>query len=531
MKSLLNLNIGYQALTNEYKTNADQSFVNILRVRNTAYINTIAPFSGSTTSVTGQLAITSTTQSTSTSTGCLTLLGGLGVAKRLNVGEFITAPSIKLTDTSNQITTGAGSNLTTVNFPASSGAVTVTMPNVTSTLCTTDTAQNVTATKTFTTTQNMTTINRTSGDLTLQTTTSGIIQFSSATNMTYTSATTTLASHIFNSSVNPTSEVDMKIVKNSATSTCALQLSRSSTNSTTIASIGSAGSYSSLSVQGDSVIRWENNKTLIMQGFTSNVATFNTTNVKILNSTASSSTSTGALIITGGVGIGGALFGTSANFNSSVTTPTVTNSALTLQGTDNSTSVTINCGSYVGAMVGSNTKFDFNLPINETDTTDASSSTTGSIRTSGGCGIALKLYVGTGIYLPTSSGVASEFNSYQSSQSHSTKFSGPWAVDPDGDVKVTADNKRVTLDFGELLSSATIASSITMNTVLPSKWRPRGNKTFHFPVQDNATNFNGAIVIASSTGAVTIYKDITLTGFTGAGNTGFKGCSVTYETS
>ncbi len=42
--------------------------------------------------------------------------------------------SIALTDTTNQIVTGGGSNLTTVNFPASSGAVTLTMPNTTDTM-------------------------------------------------------------------------------------------------------------------------------------------------------------------------------------------------------------------------------------------------------------------------------------------------------------------------------------------------------------------------------------------------------------
>jgi hypothetical protein len=49
----------------------------------------------------------------------------------------ITSPIANLTATTNQIITGASTNLTTVNYPVSSGAVTVTMPNVTSTVCTT----------------------------------------------------------------------------------------------------------------------------------------------------------------------------------------------------------------------------------------------------------------------------------------------------------------------------------------------------------------------------------------------------------
>ena len=41
---------------------------------------------------------------------------------------------LKIQSTSNQIVTGAGANLTTVNFPASSGAVTITMPNTNGTV-------------------------------------------------------------------------------------------------------------------------------------------------------------------------------------------------------------------------------------------------------------------------------------------------------------------------------------------------------------------------------------------------------------
>lgn len=58
-------------------------------------------------------------------------------------------PSIKLTNTTNQLVSGASTNLTTVNFPASSGAVTVTMPNTTDTVvgkATTDILTNKTLT-------------------------------------------------------------------------------------------------------------------------------------------------------------------------------------------------------------------------------------------------------------------------------------------------------------------------------------------------------------------------------------------------
>lgn len=57
--------------------------------------------------------------------------------------------SLALAATTNQIATGASSNITTVSFPASSGAVTLTMPNTTDTVvgrATTDTLTNKTLT-------------------------------------------------------------------------------------------------------------------------------------------------------------------------------------------------------------------------------------------------------------------------------------------------------------------------------------------------------------------------------------------------
>ena len=55
-------------------------------------------------------------------------------AQVLGSGYNAVINSIKLAKTTNQIITGASTNLTTLNFPASSGAVTVTMPNTTSTV-------------------------------------------------------------------------------------------------------------------------------------------------------------------------------------------------------------------------------------------------------------------------------------------------------------------------------------------------------------------------------------------------------------
>jgi hypothetical protein len=69
-------------------------------------------------------------------------LTDVGVANQIpywaNIGKLTSGStftyngsSLLIGNTTNQLVTGTGSNLTTLNFPASSGAVTVTMPNVT----------------------------------------------------------------------------------------------------------------------------------------------------------------------------------------------------------------------------------------------------------------------------------------------------------------------------------------------------------------------------------------------------------------
>lgn len=56
---------------------------------------------------------------------------------------------LTLSSTTNQLVTGTSTNLTTVNFPASSGAVTITMPNITTTLAAADVALTYNALQTF----------------------------------------------------------------------------------------------------------------------------------------------------------------------------------------------------------------------------------------------------------------------------------------------------------------------------------------------------------------------------------------------
>lgn len=100
-------------------------------------------------------------------------------------GDLIINGRIQVNNLTNQIVLGTTPNLTTINSPAPAGAITLTLPITTDTLIgrnTIDTLTNKTLTSpsmsnpTITGTAQVITLNRTSGDLTIQTTTSGNVR-------------------------------------------------------------------------------------------------------------------------------------------------------------------------------------------------------------------------------------------------------------------------------------------------------------------------------------------------------------------
>ncbi len=124
-----------------------------------------------------------------------------------------------------------------------------------------------------------------------------------------------------------------------------------------------------------------------------------------IDTTDASSTTTGAVIVSGGVGIAKKLY-VGDNLNVA-TTKTITIGSTSMNETDMAKIVGITNGTVAAskalvvdasrniATIGNITS-DGVLTL--TNTTDASSTSTGSIITSGGVGIAKNLYVGTGIY-------------------------------------------------------------------------------------------------------------------------------------
>lgn len=111
-------------------------------------------------------------------------------------------------------------------------------------------------------------------------------------------------------------------------------------------------------------------------------------------------------------GSGGTLsdwVGITGKSGSVFTISTLSTAQMFLQTASNSNISTVPAGS--GAFVVSNT-------------TDESSSTTGTLQCTGGAGIAKTLYLGTGLSLPTDGGTASTLDMYEEGL-HSTAWQGP----------------------------------------------------------------------------------------------------------
>lgn len=117
-------------------------------------------FSGTIPTLTGNGSVVGTTATQTLTNKTLTSPSITGASLTTpNIG-VATGTSLALSATTNQIATGASSNITTLSFPASSGAVTLTFPNTADTMvgrATTDTLTNKTLTSPTITGATMTT--------------------------------------------------------------------------------------------------------------------------------------------------------------------------------------------------------------------------------------------------------------------------------------------------------------------------------------------------------------------------------------
>jgi len=167
--------------------------------------------------------------------------------------------------------------------------------------------------------------------------------------------------------------------------------------------------------------------------------------------------------------------------------------------------------------------------IDMSSTTDSSSKTTGALTISGGVGIEKKLYVGTGLYLP-SDGSASELNHYQEGTSEVTFTTNPYTSNPTVTFEMTRIGNIVNLRLVDTISGSFSSSSHFQSGAgeIPPEFRP--NQDYYYPIRIiNASSDTIGMFTVSSTGQFFISGDYTANGnFTSGGLNVYK-FSVCYD--
>jgi hypothetical protein len=151
-----------------------------------------------------------------------------------------------------------------------------------------------------------------------------------------------------------------------------------------------------------------------------NILVTSTGNLVVANTAASTSTATGALVVTGGVGIGGTLFGTTSNFNTinagAVNAVNFGNTGAVF----NAANITITGVTPSGSGGGLYVSSSANITVN--NTAPSTSATTGAVQVTGGMGIGGNVYSsgyefgnpagGSGVAVPGLTGVRPAYQYY-----------------------------------------------------------------------------------------------------------------------
>ncbi len=128
--------------------------------------------------------------------------------------------------------------------------------------------------------------------------------------------------------------------------------------------------------------------------------------------------------------------------------------------------------------------------------------------------------VGTTFTYTTSGGTASALSYYEEKQTHTSTVSGIWASAQTANPVLTRIGTTVILDMPGAAATANTAATITLTTVLPTKWRP--TRTFYqfIRIIDNGTNALGLMEVTTA-GAINISVGATAGNFAGSGTSGY----------
>ena len=119
--------------------------------------------------------------------------------------------------------------------------------------------------------------------------------------------------------------------------------------------------------------------------------------------------------------------------------------------------------------------------------------------------------------VPTTGGTAASLVYYEE-YDHTTTYSGIWAAPVSGiHTWLTRTNEMVNLSIcSNAAAYATTATFVTMDTVIPARFRPQNDVTMMIVVRDNGGSYNlGSIYIDKASGLVKIYRTTTLSNVRG----------------
>lgn len=132
------------------------------------------------------------------------------------------------------------------------------------------------------------------------------------------------------------------------------------------------------------------------------------------------------------------------------------------------------------------------------------------------------------LQLQTSGGTPTNLNYYEN-LTLSQIYSGIWVLPVTANMYITRIGNIVNITFQEVLAVATAANSISMSTVLPTRFRPTlsggGVTTLPMILQDDGNYIGGCMQI--TTGGImqiTVYSNA----YTGAGLSGFRSNNISY---
>lgn len=244
--------------------------------------------------------------------------------------------------------------------------------------------------------------------------------------------------------------------------------------------------------------------------------------IKIINTTVASTTLTGALIITGGASVGGTLQvggniqmqgdgslfmgNTGGSYIDRFGNQYAQSGATTSSFYSYFTNATGGTGNGFGAPVFRWYNNIARSPsIEYLSTVDSTSASTGACVVGGGFGVGKKMYVGTGVYLPTTGGTASSLNYYEE-YTHTTDIAGCYASS-NFNFYITRIGRIVTMHYSTLTGTYSVGQPLNASTALPTRFRPSATATSMVHGQNNGSQLTCTLIVYAD-GTIYFYNGV-----------------------